>query len=117
MINVSKLHKELENVGLPVCCVRDGMPVADYTRKLTAAEIKQADAIVAAHDPTPSLAERRVTEYEKQGCTQKALIVALWELVVENRPDAATALELVRERVKEDIANKQATKEVKHAKR
>lgn len=67
-------------------------------------------------EPIPSVAERRAEEYEKQGCTQKALVIALWELVVENRPDAATALELVRERVKEDVAEK-VTKGVSHAKR
>jgi hypothetical protein len=64
-----------------------------------------------------SLIERREMEYENRGCTIEALIVALWEMVVENRPDAAAALELVRERVKEDISQKSVSKERHHVKR
>lgn len=65
MINVIKLSRELASAGLPVCSVREtGLPVADYTRTLTAEEIAEADAIIAAHDPTellvPSTEERLV---------------------------------------------------------
>lgn len=42
----------------------------------------------------------RESEYIKEGCTEKALIVALWEKVVENRPEAADALEVKRQAVK-----------------
>jgi DNA-binding NtrC family response regulator len=45
----------------------------------------------------------REAEYTKEGCTEKALIVALWEKVVENRPEAADALEIKRQAVKEKI--------------
>lgn len=42
----------------------------------------------------------RESEYIKEGCTEKELIVALWEKVVENRPEAADALEVKRQAVK-----------------
>ena len=63
MINVSKLHKELEAAGLPVVGVRsNGDPVADYLRELTVAEQAIADGIIAAHDPVeiplPTVEER-----------------------------------------------------------
>ncbi|MCK5615450.1 hypothetical protein KAR91_77015 [Candidatus Pacearchaeota archaeon] len=45
----------------------------------------------------------RETEYIKEGCTEKELIVALWEKVVENRPESADALEVKRQAVKERI--------------
>ena len=42
-------------------------------------------------------------EYLKQGLTEHALIIALWEKLVENRPDLADALQAVRDKVKHDI--------------
>jgi hypothetical protein len=52
-INIVKLYYELEAAGLPVCSVRRGEPIADYTRDLTVAEKKTEKQVVAAHDPTP----------------------------------------------------------------
>ena len=49
------------------------------------------------------LAERREMEYLYQGITDHALIIALWEKLVENRPGLADALQVVREKVKHDI--------------
>ena len=43
------------------------------------------------------------TEYNKDGCTEKSLIVALWERVVEGRPEASDALEVKRQAVKTRI--------------
>ena len=45
-------------------------------------------------------AEKRLAEYEKQGITTDKLIVALWEKVVENRPETATELQTAREAIK-----------------
>jgi Zn-dependent M16 (insulinase) family peptidase len=49
------------------------------------------------------LAERREMEYLYQGITDHALIVALWEKLIENRPDLADALQVVRDKVNHDI--------------
>jgi len=41
--------------------------------------------------------------YQEAGCTTDALVMALWEKVVENRPEAADALQVLREQVKVQI--------------
>ena len=38
--------------------------------------------------------------YIEEGCTDHAMIVALWEAVLENNPSAADALEVKRQEVK-----------------
>lgn len=53
--------------------------------------------------PVKSLAERRQAEYVKQGASTDALVVALWEQIVEDRPESADALQAIREQVKLDI--------------
>lgn len=53
--------------------------------------------------PVLSLDERRQAEYEKRGCTLDALSVALWEKVVEGRPEEADRLQVIREQVKIDV--------------
>jgi len=42
----------------------------------------------------------REAEYQKEGCTEKAMRIALWEKIVENRSEAADALEIKRQAVK-----------------
>ena len=43
---------------------------------------------------------KRQAEYLKEGITSEALIVALWEQIVENRPEAAQTLQAKRTAVK-----------------
>jgi len=50
-INVTQLYLELETAGLPVCSVRQGLPVADYTRDLTVYEEKIAKKVIEEHWP------------------------------------------------------------------
>jgi len=50
-----------------------------------------------------TLEERRQAEYVKQGASTDALIVALWEQIVEDRPESAAALQAIRAKVKLDI--------------
>jgi len=49
------------------------------------------------------LAQRLEMEYLYQGVTDHALIIALWEKLIENKPDLANALQIVRDKVKHDI--------------
>ena len=49
-----------------------------------------------ANPPKPSYKELRVKEYP----STDELIVALWELVVENRPEASNLLQAKRELIK-----------------
>ncbi|MCX7804800.1 MAG: hypothetical protein N3A38_06370 [Planctomycetota bacterium] len=53
---------------------------------------------------SPTVGDRRKAEYEARGATIEALTVALWELVVEKRPEAAEAIQEVRADVKAEIA-------------
>lgn len=46
---------------------------------------------------------KRERAYEDRGCTTHALICALWERVVEGRPEESDAIQIIRESVKEDF--------------
>ena len=45
----------------------------------------------------------RKDEYEKRGVTTEAMVVALWEKIVENRPEKAEELQVIRNEVKQQI--------------
>lgn len=60
------------------------------------AEIKNLEA----NPPPPSYSELRQKEYIEQGITEKEMIVALWERVIENRPEASNKLQFIREQIK-----------------
>jgi hypothetical protein len=51
-------------------------------------------------DPVKTYTQLRQEEYMKRGVTIEALSVALWEKYIEDRPDAATSLQAIREEVK-----------------
>ena len=94
MINVSKLDKELKAGGVPIDgCSSDG--TIQYRTEVTAEQRAQAVAILAAHDPYDYAVERA-----KEYPSTSALVVALWEKIVEGRPEAADALQNQRLAVK-----------------
>ena len=100
-VNPMKLHKELLAAGLPVeSVVCDGRMY--FTRELNAAEVNLADALLAAHDAFDLEAARRAA-YLELGIDTDALVIALWEQVIEGRPEAAAALQVLREQVKEAV--------------
>ena len=97
IINPTKLINELLSAGLSVCSVRaTGLPVADYTRSLTAAEQVTAAAVIAGHDPVeipvPSLDER-IVALEKRNKTLEAALVKAAVLSVA-QIGAASAVEV-----------------------
>jgi len=61
-----------------------------------------AEIVVYVAPPRP-IEERRQEEYQKRGASIEALIVALWEKVVENRPNEANRIQAIREQVKQEI--------------
>ena len=63
-------------------------------------ECEQWDVERLANIAANAWTGEREIEYNKEGCTEKALLVALWEKVVEGRPEAADALEIKRQAVK-----------------
>jgi hypothetical protein len=46
------------------------------------------------------VSEARRKEYLKAGLTSEAMVVALWEKIMEERPDAATIMQATRETIK-----------------
>lgn len=44
--------------------------------------------------------KERESEYIERGATEHNLLIALWELIVENRPESAQEMQLIREGVK-----------------
>lgn len=49
----------------------------------------------------PKIEDLRREEYEKEGITPQMMIIALWELAVENRPQAVNELQAKRQAIKE----------------
>jgi len=56
-----------------------------------------------ANPPPPPVQELREKEYLAQGITIDKTTIALWERVVENRPEASNLLQAKREAVKAKI--------------
>lgn len=54
-------------------------------------------------EPVPTVAELRRKAYEAEGITDNALAVALWEKLIENKPEAADAIQVKRQAIKERI--------------
>lgn len=53
--------------------------------------------------PPPSVEERRREAYEARGATIEALVVAMWEKLIEGRPEAADAIQAARAEVKAEV--------------
>lgn len=49
---------------------------------------------------TYSYVDQRRQAYAEIGATMEALTVALWEQIIEDRPDSAIALQVLRQQVK-----------------
>ena len=107
-IDMDKQYEELWNMGLLQCVNTTNMSIPadpnnmDYARYL---EWKKQGGVPTVKDVThyPDLAERRQAEYVKAGASTDALVVALWEQIVEDRPESADALQAIRAKVKLDI--------------
>ena len=107
-IDMDKQYEELWNKGSLQCVQTTNMSIPpdpdnmDYARYL---EWKRQGGVPTVKDVThyPDLAERRQAEYVKAGARVEDMIVALWEKIVEDRPEAAAALQEIREQVKTDI--------------
>jgi len=116
MINLSKINLELLTARLPIigvshgetggdqnAVIMEGFGRFDFSRELTDDERRILATVVQAHDPAPSVDEKRQAEYDRRGATKDALTVALWESVVENRPEKLQQLQAIREQVKAEI--------------
>lgn len=94
-LSVLRLDAALSKAGVPIYGV-DMFGFVSFKPEATEQHRALAAQIVAAHDPAPTYAEMRAKEYP----TTDALIVALWERLIENRPEASVALQAQRLAVK-----------------
>ncbi len=94
-INPLKLHKELEAAGLPVEGVTSEGRL-DWQRVLTKEEQDQAAAILAQHEAFDLEIARRCL-YAEKGLDAGALVSALWEMLVESKPEKVQALQAIKE--------------------
>ncbi len=100
-INPMKLHKELEAAGLPVEGVTSEGRL-DWQRTLTKEEQELAAGILAQHDASdPEAARRRA--YREKGLDAEALAGALWEMLVEGKPEKVQALQAVKEQAEAEL--------------
>lgn len=103
MINVGKLHQELVQAGIPIDGVVDATPpYIDFRPEATDEQRQQAQAILDAHVPE-DYRDRRQQAYIERGVTVEAMVIALWERVVEGRPEASDALQSIRETIKAEF--------------
>lgn len=100
LINATKLHNELVAAGIPIEGVAATEPPRiDFRPEATPAQQRQAQEILAAHVPEDHR-DKREQAYRESGVTVEAMIVALWERVVEGRVEMTEELQQVREDVK-----------------
>lgn len=100
MINVTKLSRELMEAGIPIDGVADTEPPRiDFQPQATEKQRQAALAILEAHVPEDYSDQRQVA-YLQAGITAHALVIALWERVVEGRPESADALQSKRSAIK-----------------
>ena len=96
--NATKLHKELEAAGLLIEGVSNDGRV-DWLEAPTVEMITKADQVTAAH-PEVEPAEERRQAYLEKGLDAERLVVALWEKIMEGRPEAADQIQLIRNGIK-----------------
>jgi len=92
MINVPNHLKWLEDM------MNSDMVLAET--KVEELEARNLE-IVSSFEYVKQIRSRdRYDEYNSTGCTMEAMVVALWEKLIENRPEKANALQILREQVK-----------------
>lgn len=80
----------------------EGVIQALYQPMYTHVNLETLEPYVGIPPEPPELPvnEKRLREYNRRGIPSEAMVVALWEKLIENRPEAAAALQAIREDVK-----------------
>ena len=89
--NPQKLTEELQAAGLPVAGVSSTGRI-DYSRVLTASEIKVSESVIEAHYQAPLTKDLRIQAYKDAGITPEILIYALWDQIIKSDSSAVTVL-------------------------
>lgn len=104
-INVTKLHRELVEAGIPLEGVAATEPPRiDFLAATTEEQRALAEEILAVHVPENDQ-DKRQQAYLEAGVTVEAMVAALWERVVEERSDTSEALQMVRVAVQQQFPN------------
>jgi len=93
-----KLHESLIAVGLPVVGVASTGRI-DYSRELTKSEQDKVKSLIASFDPAPSAEEARLKAYQERGITSEKLAWALWEHIINSKPEPYLALQKIMDDV------------------
>lgn len=76
---------------------------ANSFAKPSSVELDAADTEYTAVKLKQAPKELRRVMYDQRGATHDALIIALWERIVEGRPEKADKIQLIREAVKTEV--------------
>ena len=99
-------HSKYPNSPNPALFIRDLLNNQDHLEAEN--KIKELEILddEIENDPKKILKEfiaARNKEYQAEGVTRDIILEALWEAVVENRPEKIETLQPIRERVKEKV--------------
>jgi hypothetical protein len=84
--NPTKLHQELTAAGLSILgCAQTGR--IDWPASPSPSETNIAQAVLAAHDPTP--APDPLEQYALAGISPESMLLALWDWAVKGNNEAA----------------------------
>jgi len=103
MINVDKLHNELESAGIEISgCDSNGV-VWDLEGKKQIQDRSDVLSVIEAHDPAPPLDDIRKYEYQKVGVNTESMVFALWKKVMSSDSTDADALQSLMDGVDDAI--------------
>lgn len=77
-------------------------PCFTYHRKAIEKWLEGSE-IGAYQPPVLTVSERRQKAYNDSGATVQEMTVALWEMIVEDRPQKANGIEVLRQQVKQQF--------------
>ena len=109
-INTQKLHRELEAAGIPIDGVASDGRI-NFRSEVTDEQRQRALAIQQAHVPEDYLDKRRAA-YLEQGITVENLVLALWERMVEGKPEASENLQALREAIHQQFPEEVRSEEI-----
>lgn len=92
--NATKLHREMEAAGLVISGVT-GEGRVDWQEEPSEEMISLAERVKAGHDPFDAAEMSRQAMHEK-GIDAEKMINALWEKVMEGKPEAAEEIQLIK---------------------
>lgn len=90
---------------MPYVRIENGKVVEAFSRPQKGRDLQlmDEDSPLVIAFRTPSKEAQRTTRYMEVGATPDQMVIALWEKIMENRPQAADAMQSIRQQVKQEI--------------